>query len=133
MRYIGQCYIDTPLQYQRFIAIKYRRMSVIVSHIAISLNSSVAETNCGKNINAPHNWAICEGNPPVTGGFPSQRASYTESLSSSGCHHLMIHTGMRDEQLLHPLIYGIVLDEGIAHQYYENDGEEYAARSWPEQ
>ena len=25
--------------------------------------------------------ALCEGNPPVTGGFPSQRASNTESIS----------------------------------------------------
>ena len=22
-----------------------------------------------------HDWFICEGNPPVTGGFPSQRAN----------------------------------------------------------
>ena len=31
--------------------------------------------------------AICDGNPPVTGGFPSQRASNVESMSISWCHH----------------------------------------------
>ena len=30
--------------------------------------------------------ALCEGKPPVTGGFPSQRASNAESVSMS-CHH----------------------------------------------
>ena len=30
--------------------------------------------------------ALCEGNPPVTGGFPSQRASYAGSASMSWRH-----------------------------------------------
>ena len=30
---------------------------------------------------------ICEGNPPVAGGFPSQRASNEESVSMSWRHH----------------------------------------------
>ena len=30
---------------------------------------------------------VCEGNPPVTGGFPSQRASYAEIISISWRHH----------------------------------------------
>ena len=30
---------------------------------------------------------LCEGNPPVTGGFPSQRASYTESVFIWWCHN----------------------------------------------
>ena len=29
--------------------------------------------------------ALCEGNPPITGGFPSQRASNTENISMSLC------------------------------------------------
>ena len=31
-------------------------------------------------------WPLCEGNPLVTSGFPSQRASNADSLSMS-CHH----------------------------------------------
>ena len=30
---------------------------------------------------------LCEGNPPVTGGFPSQRASNTENVSIWWRHH----------------------------------------------
>ena len=30
--------------------------------------------------------AFCKGTPPLTGGFPSQRASDAESLSMSWCH-----------------------------------------------
>ena len=30
---------------------------------------------------------LCEGNPPVTGGFPSQRASNAENVSIWWCHH----------------------------------------------
>ena len=33
--------------------------------------------------------ALCEGNPPVTGGFPSQRASNTESVSMSWRHNVL--------------------------------------------
>ena len=31
--------------------------------------------------------ALCQKNPPVTGGFPSQRARYVESISMLWCHH----------------------------------------------
>ena len=31
--------------------------------------------------------ALCEGNPPVTGGFPSQRASNSEIISMSYSYH----------------------------------------------
>ena len=31
---------------------------------------------------------LCEGNPPVTGGFPSQRASNTENVSIWWRHHV---------------------------------------------
>ena len=33
--------------------------------------------------------ALCEGNPPVTGGFPSQRASNVERISMSWRHHVL--------------------------------------------
>ena len=32
------------------------------------------------NIKVPYYWLVCEGNPPVTGGFPSQRASNAEAI-----------------------------------------------------
>ena len=32
--------------------------------------------------------ALCEGNPPVTGGFPSERASNAESIFISWRHHV---------------------------------------------
>ena len=31
--------------------------------------------------------ALCEGNPPVIGGFPSQRASNAHNVSVSRRHH----------------------------------------------
>ena len=34
-----------------------------------------------------HVTGLCEGNPQVTGGFPSQRASNTEYVSFWWCHH----------------------------------------------
>ena len=32
--------------------------------------------------------SLCEGNPPVTGGFPSKRASYTKTIVMSWCRLL---------------------------------------------
>ena len=39
-----------------------------------------------KKISKFPSLALCEGNPPVTGGFPSQRASNEESISISWWH-----------------------------------------------
>ena len=41
---------------------------------------------------------LCEGNPPVTGGFPSQRAGNAENVSIWSRHHVFlmfdnVHTG----------------------------------------
>ena len=35
--------------------------------------------------------ALCEGNPPLTGGFPSQRASNVEIILMSWCLHVELH------------------------------------------
>ena len=43
---------------------------------------------------------LCEGNPPVTGGFPSQRASNAESVSMSWSPH-----GYEAEILQKPFLY----------------------------
>ena len=49
----------------------------------ITGNSTVSSTiSSGKhNTKAPYCWLLCEGNPPVTGGFPLQRASDAENVS----------------------------------------------------
>ena len=39
---------------------------------------------------APHYWSLCEGNPPVNGGFPSQRAIYAKNVSSSWYHPYIV-------------------------------------------
>ena len=39
-----------------------------------------------ETIKAPHYWPLCVGNPLVTSGFPSQRASNADSISMP-CHH----------------------------------------------
>ena len=36
-----------------------------------------------RSLKARHHWPFCEGNPPVTGGFPSQRTSSAERASMS--------------------------------------------------
>ena len=36
-----------------------------------------------------HIIGLCEGNPPVTGGFPSHRASNSENISISWCHNVV--------------------------------------------
>ena len=47
-----------------------------------------------------------EGNPPVTGGFPSQRASNTENISIWWRHHVWImHTVYTSLLFYHRLIY----------------------------
>ena len=45
-----------------------------------------------QNIASPELLALYEGNPPVTGGFPSQRASNTESISKSWTPHTVSHS-----------------------------------------
>ena len=37
---------------------------------------------------------LCEGNLPVTGGFPSQRASNVENISISWRHHVLANPGI---------------------------------------
>ena len=47
--------------------------------------------------------ALCEGNPPVTGGFPSQRANNLHSISVLWCHHEKLSASF----LPHSLVRGI--------------------------
>ena len=47
---------------------------------------SFVQAHIKENIKAPR-YCLCEGNPPVTGGFPSQRASNAENASIWWRHH----------------------------------------------
>ena len=66
------------------------KSDVIMSSIAsrITFASIVCSTVCSgaENIEAPRHWPVW-GNPLVTGGFPSQRASNTENVSIWWRHH----------------------------------------------
>ena len=41
-----------------------------------------------KKTSKHHVTGLCEWNPPVTGGFPSQRASNSQNVSIWWCHHV---------------------------------------------
>ena len=46
------------------------------------------QTNSKKNKNKNStSSALCMGNPPVTGGFPSQKVTSAESIAMPCCHH----------------------------------------------
>ena len=60
---------------------------------------------------------LCEGNPPVTGGFPSQRASNAENVSIWWRHHGM-HCGTSMVSYLHDktsLLFLIWFTWDVAH------------------
>ena len=44
---------------------------------------------------------LCEGNPPVTGEFPAQRASSAENVSIWWRHHVFMGYGLRTVTLSH--------------------------------
>ena len=43
---------------------------------------------------------LCEGNPPVTGGFPSQRPSNAENVSVWWLHHVTFRDELSQHQVL---------------------------------
>ena len=61
-------------------------MSVMASQITGCLFDRLFRLT-SKKIQKPVLQAFYEGNPPVNGGFPSQRACDTESVSASWRHH----------------------------------------------
>ena len=73
----------------RDITFRWRQMSIKASHFSGHSNVLFAASNIKENIKARHYWPFCEGNPPVTDGFPSQRASNVESVSMAWCHHIL--------------------------------------------
>ena len=60
-------------------------MFKITSNLTCLFNSMFRGTL--KKTSKPALLTLCEGNPSVTGGFPSQRANYAESISISWYHH----------------------------------------------
>ena len=65
--------------------LQWRRTNAMLSQITI--NSTVRSTACSgidqTNYQSSALLAFCEGNPPVTGRFPSQRTSNVENVSMS--------------------------------------------------
>ena len=72
------------------IPIHWCHMSVMVSEI--NQNLTVCSTACPGQQQSNHQnstlLALCMGNPPVTGGFPTQRAKNTQSVYMSWIHLL---------------------------------------------
>ena len=63
----------------------WRHKGIIGSQVSgLSTVCSKACSNWHQRTSEP---ALCEGNPSVTGGFPSQRASDEASLTTPWCHH----------------------------------------------
>ena len=66
-----------PLQWphnERDLVSNHRRLDCLLSRLI---------RHKSKKTSKLHVTSLCEGNPPVTGGFPSQRASNAETVSSS--------------------------------------------------
>ena len=65
----------------------------------ITGNLTVCSTSYPRLQHRNHQWSallsLCEGNPPVAVGFPSQRASNVESVSMSWCHYASFSGGPR--------------------------------------
>ena len=81
-------YQDHILVHQFLSKIGHNHYSDITRALGYISNLTVcSKTANNKEINkALHYWLLCGGNPPVTGGFPSQRASNTEAMSVSWRH-----------------------------------------------
>ena len=57
---------------------KFHYSDVLMGAMAYQITSLTAQIK--ENIKAPRHWP-CEGNSPVTGEFPAQRASDAENVS----------------------------------------------------
>ena len=55
-------------------------------HKAKASQITIISTVCSALCSGAHHW-LCEGNPPITGGFRSQRASNAENVSIWWRHH----------------------------------------------
>ena len=64
-----------------------------------------------KKISNPGVTSLCQGNPPVTGGFPSQGASNAENASIWWRHHDLMRIC---SQYLTPIVYFSILYSAIS-------------------
>ena len=53
-----------------------------------------------KKISKPASQVICERNPPVAGGFPSQGSSKAENISMTWCHYVRLWYAHRGQNIL---------------------------------
>ena len=62
---------------------------VIMSTMASQINGASigCSTACSKKTSKLRDASLCEGNPPITGGIPSQKASNAENVSIWWRHH----------------------------------------------
>ena len=58
-----------------------------ITHVSMFVQPFV-QAQIKENIKAPRHWPLW-GNPPVTGGFPSERASDAENVSIWWRHHAL--------------------------------------------
>ena len=72
----------TVTSYERHIIWHHRQFDCL-------FNNLLKLTKEEKKTSKPCSPGICSGNPPVIGGFPSQRASDAESVSMSWRHHVV--------------------------------------------
>ena len=63
---------------ERDVVWNHRRLDALLTHLF---------RRRSKNVSKLRIIGLCEGNPPVSGGFPSQRVSNTENYSISWRHH----------------------------------------------
>ena len=81
------------LSFQRFDSsfpgLGYITITFIMSTMASQITgvSIVYSVVCPKKTSKLHVTGLCEGNPPVTGGFPSQSSSNAENVSIWWHHH----------------------------------------------
>ena len=62
---------------------------------------------------------LCEGNSPVTGEFPAQRASNAENVSIWWSHHIVFNGAAKESEIYNPKKSALVSHDGrtIVTQY----------------
>ena len=66
--------------------VKMSAMASQITAVSIAYPTVCSGADQSKH-KSPRITGLCEGNPPVTGGFPSQRASDAENVSFRWRHH----------------------------------------------
>ena len=56
-------------------------MASRITSLTIVYSTVYSGADHKENIKAPRHWPLCEGHSPVTGEFPTQKASDAENVS----------------------------------------------------